>query len=120
MRQTPHPAVISGLLLLCSTRLELGQPAGALEVLTDLQPIAPLIDAEEYEGLRTVALLWLNRIDEAIQGRGSVDAWLDGLERAIRLPHATDIAVAIDARFASLNGEHAARLRELRSRIPKG
>lgn len=118
--QTPNPSVIAGLLLLCRTRLELGRPAAAMEVLTVLEPVWGLIEPGERERLRTVTLLWLNRIDEASQSGGSIADWLEGLERAIGLPHAPAIVRAMEARFSPINGEAADRLRLLREKIPGG
>ncbi|MBX3406293.1 MAG: hypothetical protein KF869_05975 [Phycisphaeraceae bacterium] len=118
--QTPNPSVIAGLLLLCRTRLELGRPAAAMEVLTDLEPVWMLIEPGEREHLRTVTLLWLNRIEEASQCGGSIVDWLDGLERAIHLPHAPAIVRAMETRFTPINGEAADRLRLLRGMIPGG
>ncbi len=118
-KQSPHPAVVAGMLLLCRTRLELGRPAGALEVLTDLQPIAAVIDSAEFDGLKTIALLWLNRIDEAEACNASVSAWVDGLENAIGLPHAAQIVRAIDTRFGTVDGPEGQRLTALRSRLPR-
>jgi len=118
-RQTPHPAVVSGLLLLCQTRLDLGQPAGALEVLNDLLPISELIDIAEFEGMRTVALLWLNRIEEALACNASASAWLDGLERAIDLPHAPSIIRILESKFNPIEGRESDRLQAIRSRLPK-
>lgn len=118
--QTPQPAVVAGLLLLCRTRLELGRPAAAWEVLSDLEPVAMLIEPGEREHLRTVTLLWLNRLEEAAQGGGTVGDWLDGLERSIALPHAVSIVRALETRFPEINGDAAARLGRLRSQLPNG
>ncbi len=117
--QTPHPAVVAGLLLLSRTRLELGQPAGALEVLSDLEPILSLIDLSEVSSLYTVALLWLNRIEQAQRWVGAPADWIDGLEKSISLPHAQAIAKAIDARFGDLEGEDGQRFQSLRNRLPR-
>lgn len=117
--QTPHPAVVAGLLMLAQTRLELGQPAGALEVISDLQPINGLIDPQEIRGMHAVALLWLNRLDEAAACQARACDWIDGLEKAIALPHADEIARMIESRFAPLNEADEARFRELASRLPK-
>lgn len=118
--QTPQPAVVAGLLLLCRTRLELGRPAAAWEVLADLEPVAMLIEPGEREHLRTVTLLWLNRLEEAAQANGTATDWLDGLQRSIALPHATSIVRALESRFPDLNGEAAARLARLRNQIANG
>ncbi len=118
--QTPNPSVIAGLLLLCRTRLEIGRPAAAMEVLTDLEPVWTLIEPGERERLRTVTLLWLNRIEEAAQGGGSVYDWLEGLEKALNLPHAPAIVRAMESRFAPINGAAGERLRLLRGMIAGG
>lgn len=116
--QTPHPAVVAGLLLLARTRLELGQPAGALEVISDLQPITGLIDPQEIRGMHAVALLWLNRLEEAAACQALACDWIEGLEKAIALPHAPEIARLIESRFSPLNETDEARFRELASRLP--
>jgi hypothetical protein len=68
--------------------------------------------------MHAVALLWLNRIEEATACQAAPSAWIDGLEKSIALPHALAIAQAIETRFSPLNGEDGERLRELRSRLP--
>lgn len=116
---TPDPAVVAGLLMLAQTRLDLRQPAAALASLDALAPVADSIDQTLSASLRTVALLWLNRIADAAPCAAPASAWLDGLERAAALPHARDIAAMVHARFGpSLSESDAARLRAIEAKFP--
>ena len=117
-RFTQSPSVVAGLLLLCRTRLELGQPAAALKALDALTPVSDRVEEDERDGMRTVALLWVNKIDEAAAIHGTEAAWVDGLERSIGQPHAQAILRVIDDRFGSeMPAALAARLRPLRQQL---
>lgn len=121
--EPPDPAVISGLLLLIQTRLDIRQPAGALAAADLLVPLQDAVDQQELLSLRTIALLWLNRIDEAASLRPlpPISAWLDGLERSIDLAHAPDILAAIDRLFTQqLDPADKARLDDLRAKVSAG
>lgn len=114
----PEPTVIGGLLLLAETRLELRQPAGALAAIEALSPVSAAVDPAECDRIRTVALLWLNRLDEAKALTTPLSIWLDGLELCADLAHAADILAAIDSRFTPpLADADLARLNALRERI---
>ncbi len=108
------PAVAAGLLLLAETRLDLGQPSGAIAALEALSASPNSVDPVVRASMMTVALLWLNRIDEAGSAGAGADAWIEGLRRASALPHAREILTAIRARFAaSLTPEQMAKLGEI-------
>lgn len=124
-RATHQPGVVAGLRLLCRTRLELGQPAAALKAIEALgrpdagrgsartggatpvgvdaglgtSPGSTENEREDIDNSRTVALIWLNRLDEAQSTRGSMDAWVEGLERCAQLPHAPQVLRIIDTRY---------------------
>lgn len=99
-------------LLLAKARLELKDPAGALDA---MEPFGDKQWAATFDPLRVTALLWLFRLPQAeeVSLRSNVSAshWLDGLEAAIDLPYAIDIADQIRRVFGdSLAGEDLARL----------
>lgn len=68
--------------------------------------------------MHAVALLWLNRLEEAAACQALACDWIEGLEKAIALPHAPEIARLIESRFSPLNETDEARFRELASRLP--
>lgn len=80
-------------LLLAHTRLELKDPAGALEAMA---PFSGKEWAATFDPTRVTALLWLFKLPQAeevsMRSGVSVSHWLDGLEYAIDLPYAIDIA----------------------------
>jgi hypothetical protein len=117
---TPEPSLVAAILMLAQTRLDLRQPAGALACLDALAPVADDIDQTLRASLAIVALLWLNRIDEAAALPAVAAAWLEGLERTVAsgLPHAGDILVALRARFdRDLTPVQAQRLRSIEARL---
>ena len=115
---TQHPNVVAGLLLLCDTRLELGQPAAALRALDALAPMGEGVDVSVRDAMRTEALVWLGRLEEAQAAAASADAWLAGLGRCADQPHASQVVSIIERRFGSqLSKEHGERLSMLRDRV---
>ncbi len=114
------PAHAAGLLLLAQTRLDLGQPSGAIAALEALSSVPNSVDPAVRASMLTIALLWLNRIDEAASAGSGPEAWLDGLRRAASQPHARDIAAAIRTRFgATLTSEQTARLNDIESKLAR-
>jgi len=114
------PALAAGLLLLAQTRLDLGQPSGAIAALEALSATPNSVDPSVRTSMLTVALLWLNRIEEAASAGSEPDAWIEGLERAVAQPHAREILAAIRTRFVgTLTDEQAARLSEIESKLPR-
>jgi hypothetical protein len=119
--RTPKTGVVAGLILLYKTRVQLGRPAGALAALDALSPVLDRMDHQDQDDRRSMVLLWLNRIDEASRLAGSLDAWLDGLERSIGLPHARAVLTALDARFGqNITGPESERLAALRAAVESG
>jgi hypothetical protein len=114
------PALAAGLLLLAQTRLDLGQPSGAIAALEALSAAPNSVDPAVRASMLTIALLWLNRVDEATSCGSGPDAWIEGLKRAATQPHARDILTAIRARFAgSMTSEQLAHLSELEAKLPR-
>ncbi|MBL8762970.1 MAG: hypothetical protein JNM07_01710 [Phycisphaerae bacterium] len=117
-RALPRASVAAGLMLLARTRLDLGQPAGALAALDLLLPVATLIDAATLDSLRTVALLWLDRIEEADLIAGSASAWVEGLERSAELAHGPRVLAWVRTRFGeSLDQILAERIERVSRRL---
>lgn len=118
---TPEPSIVAGLILLARTRLELRQPAAALAALEPLSVVGETIESSQLDGVRCVALLWLNRVDEALELSAPASAWLEGLERSVELPHALDIIEAMALKFPGGPPEpERSRLEALRARIAAG
>ncbi|MCC6661094.1 MAG: hypothetical protein IT437_09440 [Phycisphaerales bacterium] len=111
------PSIVGrGLLLLAQARLDMGRPDAALPTLAAI-PEGGGIDPATIQNLRTVALLWTGKIEEAAESSAPVGIWLDGLERAITQPHADEIAKAIESRFgATMSPVDRARLAALTER----
>src|SRR5690606_31138620 len=83
-------AVYECLLLLAETRLALGRPDAALAALDTIPDDIP--EPQRVDRLRLIALLWTNHLDRAAELDTPAAVWLDGLERCIGEPHATDVA----------------------------
>jgi hypothetical protein len=116
--RTFKPEVIAGILTLCRTRMELGQPAGALAALDALGGAADQVNPAYLNELRVRLLLWLNRLDEASKVEVGPEVWLEGLDLCVTLEHAPKVADAIEARFAGrLSADDTAKLAVMRSRI---
>ena len=100
-------------IMLAETQLELARPDAALASLAQVSPAAD--DAElsnEALGLTVVALLWLNRIDEARARGASADVWLTALDRIGDEPHAAVVArSALDQFSEVLSESERSRLR---------
>lgn len=111
-------AIMEGLVLLAETRLALRRPDLAVSAL-DVVPQSPEgIDPVRITRLRAVALIWANQLARATELDAPIDAWLDGLERAIGEPHARAILREIEVRYGSaLTESQAARLRLLASKL---
>ncbi len=91
------PVWLRGLVELARTRLELGRPAEALEALGPVDSIAmePAVTAP----VRTVAMIWLNRLDEAASLPVGAEVWVSALERIVDLPHAAAALARFDALY---------------------
>ena len=112
--QQDRPVIADLVLLFARTQLALKDPSGALEtmgIFTGKQW------AEKFDPLRVTAMLWLFRLPQAeeVSMRSNIAAsyWLDGLEYAIDLPYAIDIADQIRRVFGdALSDTDLARLEQ--------
>ncbi|RNC81497.1 MAG: hypothetical protein ED559_06810 [Phycisphaera sp.] len=95
-------AIDRAMVLLAETNLELARPADALSALQSVSD-NPSEEVKTNVALNeTIAYLWLNRIDEAIDAGASPDAWISALELIGSEPHAEVVAqVALD-RFGNV------------------
>ncbi len=102
------------MILLAETNLELSRPENALTALSSVSPAPSADDASRAVELRTVALLWLNRIDEALDAGAGVDVWLTALDRIGAEPHAEIVAQTALNRFGNvLSTRERARLESI-------
>lgn len=114
---TMHPSAIAGLQLLAETRLELNQPASALRALDTLAPINSRLSAAAAD-MRTKALVWLGRIDDAEPIPSGPEPWIDALAHCLDQPHAPRALAVIESRFAeTLTPEQSARVATLREQM---
>ncbi|MBX3359767.1 MAG: hypothetical protein KF745_15225 [Phycisphaeraceae bacterium] len=111
-------AMAEAMLLLARTRLDMRQPAAALDALNAHTRLASA-DAGS-KSLRCETLIALNRLDEAGLLDAPASAWLDGLERATTPGQAAAVAQAIRSRFADqLSPGEADRLATLEAKQQK-
>src|SRR5690606_18167631 len=102
------------MILLAETNLELSRPENALTALSSVSPAPSAEDASRAVELRTVALLWLNRVDEALDAGAGVDVWLTALDRIGAEPHAEIVAQTALNRFGNvLSTRERARLESI-------
>ncbi len=90
------------LILLAETHLELARPADALNALQAVSNSVTEEDASLVALNSTIAYLWLNRIDEAIDAGASPDVWISALERIGAEPHAEAVAKIALERFGNV------------------
>lgn len=109
-----RPEIADLVLLLARTQLELRDPSSALETMSVFNGKHW---ADKFDPLRVTAMLWLFRLPQAeevsMRSNVSPSHWLDGLEYAIDLPYAIDIADQIRRVFGeSLNDDDRTRLEQ--------
>ncbi len=90
------------MILLAETNLERERPESALTALASVSSNPDPTDAANAVALRTVALLWLNRVDEALDAGAGVDVWLSALDRIGAEPHAEIVAQTALDRFGNV------------------
>ncbi len=111
-------SLTAGLLMLAEARLLLGNPDAALFALDWVPPGATESVQRPIDHTRTVALLWLGRIDEAEGLDTPPAAWMLALEHCVHEPHAAPLADAIGSRFKDrLSPAESVRLGDLKRRI---
>ncbi|MCA9273791.1 MAG: hypothetical protein KDA31_12195 [Phycisphaerales bacterium] len=90
------------MILLAESNLELSRPENALNALASVSSSPSADDASRVVELRTISLLWLNRIDEALDAGAGVDVWLAALDRIGAEPHAEIVAQTALNRFGNV------------------
>ncbi|MEC9374142.1 MAG: hypothetical protein VYC34_09875, partial [Planctomycetota bacterium] len=116
------PDVVERLLIACaSMQWRREDAAGALRTLS----AAGFEEGEaatEAERIRTLALIELDRLDEASAIGSGVPTWMEGLERCVDrgLGHASRVAERIESEFGdALTSDERARLQRLASRVSR-
>lgn len=111
-------SLTAGLLMLAEARLLLGNPDAALFALDWIPPGATESVQKTIDHTRTVALLWLGRIDDAEGLDTPAAAWILALEHCLPEAHAAALADAIGSRFKDrLTPAESVRLEDLKRRI---
>ena len=112
-------AIAEGVVLLARTRIGLDRPDGAVAALDALPELSDLVDHLRVSRLRALAMLCLNRIEEAAALGAPASVWLDALERCVNKPFAPALAEEIRVRFgADLASDEAARFAHLAELLP--
>jgi len=112
-------AIAEGVILLARTRLSLDRPDAAVAALDALPELADLVDHLRVSRLRALAMLCLNRTEEAASLGAPANVWLDALERCVNKPFAPALAAQIRTRFGDeLATDEAARLTRLTELLP--
>ncbi|MBA4039335.1 MAG: hypothetical protein C0468_03235 [Planctomyces sp.] len=93
-------ALVEGVLLLMRTRMAVGQPASALLAGETLAWATDPPARRRIDDQLTLALLWLNRPEEAAKLGAPAEVWLVGLELSNAMPHAEELARRVRADFA--------------------
>lgn len=93
------------MILLAETYLRLANPENSLNALASISAEPAPDDASKIAEIKTISLLWLNRIDEAIDAGAGVDAWFTALDRIGAEPHAEVVAQRALARFGNVLSE---------------
>jgi hypothetical protein len=111
-------AINAGILMLAQARLNLKRPDLALVALNSLPPEAAGIVPATRTKMLIVALLWTNRLDEAVLLEAPASDWLAGLRLALAEPHARSILREIRARFGRiLTEDQIKELNQLAERV---
>lgn len=115
-----YKAIGEGLILLAETRLALDRPDSAVAALDTLATLDPALDGVRTASLRAMAMLCLNRIEDAQLLNAPASVWLDALDRCMDRPYAAAIAAALSRRFAgALSPEETLRLDGLVAMLPE-
>lgn len=112
-----YDATMEGLVLLARIRLTKRQPDAALLALDAIPETTPTNSAPIIARARTMALLALNRADEAADLPSSADDWLDALDGLPANASNAAILGAFTSKFHTLTPEQQARFDTLRARF---
>lgn len=112
------------LIRLAESYLAQSRPDRALALIDRVEPYVGSIsdfEALRVERARTVALLWLDRLDDPSLATSNPDHWLDALVLMGSEPQGPDISEALLARFGTvLTDAQLARLRDIEARFLTG
>jgi len=112
-------AIAEGVILLARTRLELDRPDAAAAALDTLPDLTDLVDHLRVSRLRAMAMLCLNRTEEAVALAAPASVWIDALERCVNKPFARSLESEIRSRFgAELDDDERERLDRLAELLP--
>lgn len=126
MSADPELAVLHAraLIRLAESQLNQSRPARALSLadrVTPFEPSLPESDKERLVRLRTIALIWLDRIDDPALVGSTCDHWLDALELLGSQAQGPDISEVFVDRFgATLTPEQRHRYVGLEARLLTG
>lgn len=110
------PALAEGMMTLADLQLSAREPDQALVTLESSPFFGPNAAPapKGYRSLRCTALAALGRIEAADEAGGPPEAWVRGLEIAVKQPFATDLGKEIKRRFgAGLGSDLEARVSAL-------
>ncbi|MFO0860630.1 MAG: hypothetical protein U0570_08735 [Phycisphaerales bacterium] len=108
----------SALMELAELRIEMGKYAEAITALESLPELPEFAPPDKIQELRTIALVGINRLDQARQVGAKPDAWLRALELCSDQAHASTIASTIETQMGeSLSEQQRAKLETLKNRI---
>lgn len=122
----PERAVLHarGLVRLAESQLNLSRPGRALSLADRADPYEsslPEPDRERLSRVRTVALVWLDRLDDPGLVDSTSDHWLDALELLGSQPQGPDISDAFLVRFGGmLSAEQRYRFAEIEAKVLTG
>jgi hypothetical protein len=112
------------LIRLAESYLAQSRPDRALALIDRVEPHAGSVSDFEVlriERARTIALLWLDRLDDPSLASSNPDFWLDALVLMGSEPQGPDVSEALLARFAAtLTDAQLARLRDIEARLLTG
>lgn len=126
MSADPELAVLHAraLIRLAESQLNQSRPARALSLSDRVAPFEPSLpepDKERLVRLRTIALIWLDRIDDPALVGSTCDHWLDALELLGSQAQGPDISEVFVDRFgATLTPEQRQRYVGLEARLLTG
>lgn len=101
------PALAEGMMTLADLQLSAHEPDQALVTLESSPFFGahPAPAPKGFSSLRCAALAGLGRIDAADEAGGPPEAWIRGLEIAVKQPFAADLGAEIKRRFGAGLGE---------------
>ncbi len=112
-------AIAGGLVSLARLRLDLDKPADAVSAIEALPELPTVREAGELAGIRAIAFIELDRLDQAEATGAAVSAWLNGLRAVTAKPQGRAVAAMIEKKFGSTMTEaERTRFEELRASLP--